>query len=196
MAWEHRNLIGWLFRHYSIPRTDWEDLTQFGLMVLHKAGLLWDAGRGVQFNTMGLHYLKWYFKSRWLRLGLIKGPVPSDMKLMKSVSRIQANKARKIQVLECLFHLKAPAEPYADFDFLEWDKVRKASRFLPEKYQRVLWLHYGEEKTLQEIGDMLGITRERVRQIEKKALKKIRAILNVNLEENGICQTKNAILAG
>jgi DNA-directed RNA polymerase sigma subunit (sigma70/sigma32) len=43
---------------------------------------------------------------------------------------------------------------------------------------------------------MLGITRERVRQIEKKALKKIRAILNVNLEENGICQTKNAILAG
>ena len=33
----------------------------------------------------------------------------------------------------------------------------------------------GVEKTLEEIGEILNLTRERVRQIEKKALDKIRA---------------------
>ena len=36
---------------------------------------------------------------------------------------------------------------------------------------------YGEEHTLEEIGDLLGITRERVRQIEKQALSELRLAL-------------------
>ena len=35
-------------------------------------------------------------------------------------------------------------------------------------------LDINSRKTLQQIGDVLGVSRERVRQIEKKALRKLR----------------------
>lgn len=50
--------------------------------------------------------------------------------------------------------------------------------YLPPREKRVLELHYGlnggESLTLDEIGEEFGITRERVRQIEAKALRNIR----------------------
>ena len=50
---------------------------------------------------------------------------------------------------------------------------------LPEKEREVLMLFYGintsHEHTLDEIGDHLGLSRERVRQIKERALKKLRS---------------------
>ena len=49
---------------------------------------------------------------------------------------------------------------------------------LTEREQRVLELRYGlkggEAKTLEEVGNAFNVTRERVRQIEAKALRKLR----------------------
>jgi RNA polymerase primary sigma factor len=49
---------------------------------------------------------------------------------------------------------------------------------LPEKERRVVELRFGlrgeEPKTLREIGDILNISRERVRQLETRALRKLR----------------------
>lgn len=49
---------------------------------------------------------------------------------------------------------------------------------LPERYARILRLCYGvghaRDRTLQEIGQMMGITRERVRQIRDRALEQLR----------------------
>ena len=58
-------------------------------------------------------------------------------------------------------------------------KIEEALKSLPEKEAEVIRLRYGlgedeEPKTLDEIGKIMGISRERVRQIEKKALKKLR----------------------
>ncbi len=58
-------------------------------------------------------------------------------------------------------------------------KIEEALKSLPEKEAKVIRLRYGlgedeEPKTLDEIGRIMGISRERVRQIEKKALKKLR----------------------
>ncbi len=51
---------------------------------------------------------------------------------------------------------------------------------LPEKERRVIELRFGlrgnEPKTLREIGDILGVSRERVRQLETRALRKLRGL--------------------
>ncbi len=62
-------------------------------------------------------------------------------------------------------------------DFLEGlqkDELRKLLNQLPQRHCEILMLRYGafgrKQKTLQEIADAYGITRERVRQIETRAL--------------------------
>ncbi len=50
--------------------------------------------------------------------------------------------------------------------------VREALNTLKPRHARILELRYGfdgHERTLEEVGDMMGITRERVRQIQSKA---------------------------
>jgi RNA polymerase primary sigma factor len=57
------------------------------------------------------------------------------------------------------------------------DKIRELLSQLPPREQQILRLRFGideEPKTLEEIGGMLGITRERVRQIEKQAKDRLR----------------------
>lgn len=43
-----------------------------------------------------------------------------------------------------------------------------------ERMRRVLELRYLEGMTLEQVGEVMGVTRERVRQIESKALRLIR----------------------
>jgi RNA polymerase primary sigma factor len=58
--------------------------------------------------------------------------------------------------------------------------LRKAH--LRKRHERIIRLRYGlidgEPKTLEEVGRMFGVTRERIRQIETRALKRIRLIAN------------------
>ena len=52
--------------------------------------------------------------------------------------------------------------------------IAAALHDLSSKEEMVIRGRFFEDKTFQEIGDVLGVTRERVRQIEDKALKKLR----------------------
>ncbi len=51
-------------------------------------------------------------------------------------------------------------------------------RYLTERERKILYLYYGlddgEERTLEEIGSLLGVTRERIRQIRNRAFEKLR----------------------
>jgi RNA polymerase primary sigma factor len=62
-------------------------------------------------------------------------------------------------------------------DSLRSETLAVALRSLPDRYRDVVILRYGlddaEPKTLEEIGRRLGLTRERVRQIEVEALKRL-----------------------
>ena len=58
------------------------------------------------------------------------------------------------------------------------EQVDEALRKLPEREERVLRLRFGlddgRERTLEEVGREFNVTRERIRQIEMKALRKLR----------------------
>jgi RNA polymerase primary sigma factor len=58
------------------------------------------------------------------------------------------------------------------------DQMRDVLDSLGERERQVLTLRYGlkdgQSRTLEEVGKTLGVTRERVRQIEAKALRKLR----------------------
>lgn len=75
---------------------------------------------------------------------------------------------------------------------------------LDERRQRIMRLRYpadgSEGKTLQEIGELLGVTRERVRQLEASAVLKIDKGIPIPGEARGerseICQTLKAMQPG
>ena len=79
-------------------------------------------------------------------------------------------------------------------DFIEDDRIVGADRYrgapdparadrrraaaLPERERKIIQLRYGlndgRYRTLEEVGREFGITRERIRQIEAKVLRKLR----------------------
>ncbi len=62
--------------------------------------------------------------------------------------------------------------------------IAKALKELTPREQEVIGGRFfaGVSKTLQDVGDELGITRERVRQLESNALKKLHKILGADVE--------------
>jgi len=68
------------------------------------------------------------------------------------------------------------------FDRILKEEIEKALECLTEREKNVIYsrfgLNDGKPMTLEEIGNILEVTRERVRQIEDKALKKLRRLSN------------------
>jgi len=73
------------------------------------------------------------------------------------------------------------------FDQLRTEKLKKLIDTLNEKEQKVILMRFGfeldEPRTLEQTGSVLGVTRERIRQIEEKALQKIRTLMRSSGEE-------------
>jgi RNA polymerase primary sigma factor len=81
--------------------------------------------------------------------------------------------------------VQSPAQSV--FGQLRSEKLMKLIQTLNEKEQRVILMRFGfnedEPRTLEETGVSLGVTRERIRQIEEKALQKIRLLMKSSGKE-------------
>ncbi len=73
------------------------------------------------------------------------------------------------------------------FSKLRMEKLRDLISRLSPKEQKVILLRFGfdqeESSTLEQAGGVLGLTRERIRQIEVKAIQKIKSLMMPNLQE-------------
>lgn len=132
--------------------------------------------------------------SRQLSLEMGREPKSSEIALAMGVSEEKVNDA--LSVCEDPISLDTPVGADKDStlgSFIPDDSISEPSRFadqkglneslmkilstIPEREQIVIALRFGLQgdrtHTLEEVGTMLGVTRERIRQIEEKALRRL-----------------------
>jgi RNA polymerase primary sigma factor len=68
------------------------------------------------------------------------------------------------------------------------DKVKRVLATLPPREEAVLRFRFGigevRDYTLEELGERFSLTRERIRQIEQRALRKLRsAVAGLNIQD-------------
>ena len=83
-------------------------------------------------------------------------------------------------VLPALFYLCNDDSPMADRSLVNESLAREIDRALStltDREKEIIQMFFGigqQEMTLEEIGDKFGLTRERVRQIKEKAIRRLR----------------------
>ena len=130
-----------------------------------------------------------------LRQELRREPTPEEISEATSLSLEVVQSLAALNTGEV--RLDAPLDPDGDRSLIERfiaadmpdteektmerflsDEVETALQSLPARDAKVLRLYFGldggREHTLEEIGGMLGVTRERVRQLRDRALKRLR----------------------
>jgi RNA polymerase primary sigma factor len=130
-----------------------------------------------------------------LRQQLRREPMPEELAQLTGLT------VEVVQALSALnsgdIRLDAPMDPESDRSLIERfvademqnpedeymnrfvsEEIERALATLPARDAKVLRLYFGldggREHTLEEIGSMLGVTRERVRQLRDRALKRLR----------------------
>ena len=80
----------------------------------------------------------------------------------------------------------APAPDETVLDQMERETLHRMIESIDQREAEILSLRYGldheKPRTLHEIGEMMGLSRERVRQLEARALKRLREALNASRE--------------
>ena len=92
-------------------------------------------------------------------------------------SSMENNNGKEMNIADILEDKKASATDNAEYEDLNTDILNVIST-LKEREQEVVKMRYGlegdEKKTLEEIGNIYGVTKECIRQTELRALKKMR----------------------
>ncbi|MEQ8278938.1 MAG: FliA/WhiG family RNA polymerase sigma factor [Deltaproteobacteria bacterium] len=109
-----------------------------------------------------------------------------------SIEEVQRSKSRRAPpevvdptTLDTLALDALWATPNSAIDAMEWDEhvrmLSQAMAELPERNRLVIGLYYEAELTLQEIGDVLGVTQSRISQILRKTVEMLREKLSERL---------------
>lgn len=170
---------GWIIiqaRKFAMRHSvDIEDMLQEGRIGALAAARRFDAKRGFKFLTYARHWIKQHMQrfvmncSKNVRVPVHKFWEHKTYELSMDAplgDDGDATLADLMGVDESVTH-DADTDDRAEL-------LQAALAKLPERERRVLLARFFEDKTLEEIGSGLGVSRESARQIEFKALKTLR----------------------
>lgn len=154
-----------------------DDAEQEGYLALLRAAELWEEGRGVQFNSYAIRAVTHRVYDFCTRDRLVHVPRHPPLRYAAQASR--ALTVRDIDDCANSLAVDDQGARGTRFEADEYERLRAAVRQLPEAQRRVIALRYDEELTLAAAGRRLGVSRERVRQVQAEALRSLRALMGV-----------------
>ncbi|OQY10442.1 MAG: RNA polymerase subunit sigma-32 [Fusobacteriia bacterium 4572_132] len=112
-----------------------------------------------------------------LKLEMKPEKIMQIMTEFKELMSLESKISENLNLEDTIFEEKSLNLENDIIDGIIKDKIKESLKVLKERDRTIVKMRYGiggdEPKTLREIGEIFNITRERVRQIEKKALKKL-----------------------
>lgn len=174
--------VAWLARDFLYTGVPREDLESEGRLGLLDAAVRFDASHGVQFLT----YASWWARrrmqtlvirqSRAVRRPWRKASRPweaPDVSLDEPIGRGDERCWSEVLAVD---DAERPLETILRSE--DAQVVARATSNLPSSWREVVVRRFGldgePEMTLAAIGEAMGLSRERVRQIEAKAMKRVR----------------------
>jgi RNA polymerase sigma factor (sigma-70 family) len=188
-----RLLLGWAYRaldmraeivRVNIPlvlamakRTrltsvDYNEMISEGNMALLRCVDKFDCGRGFKFSTYACRAILKSFSRVAMKLGRYRGRFPTEFDPSFEQSD-HLERKREEREDACIREIhEILAGNFAELSEIELTVIRE--RFALFSDPRI---SEASPKTLEEIGTIIGVTKERVRQIQNKALSKIKVCL-------------------
>ncbi len=155
---------------------DFAEIVSEGNMALIRAVVKFNVDRGFKFSTYACRAILKAFSRTALKSSRhrTRFPVEFEPEMEKSD---WTDRRRDAVEEDCIDELKAIVDRnLADLSQVEETVIRRRFNWKQEEESPL---------TLEEVGQIIGVTKERVRQIQNKALMKIRTVL-----EEGVLRTK------
>lgn len=152
---DYVNLVRSIASRYSSYGSAYEDLFQEGMIGLLEAKERFDENRGTSFAA---------YASFWVKKRIIN---TLERERKQSMSAVSFEDSIYSEESEALL-----TEPAAEKS--EDDNTIALPEDFPLLEKQILTLLFQEGKTLNEIAELLGLNREKVRQIKQKALRRLK----------------------
>jgi RNA polymerase primary sigma factor len=159
-----------------LGEVDFAEIVSEGNMALIRAVDKFNVDRGFKFSTYACRAILKAFSRTSLKSVRHRTRFPVEFEPEMEKSDWQDRRRGQVEE-DCIDELKAIVDRnLADLSSVEETVIRR----------RFNWQQQEESPlTLEEVGQIIGVTKERVRQIQNKALTKIRSVL-----EEGVLRTK------
>ena len=150
---------------------DFNELISEGNMALLRAVDKFDCGRGFKFSTYSCRAILKSFSRVAMRASRYRGRFPAEFDPALEPDHYLEQKRVEAED-DCVDELKSILlRNLADLSDVEQTVIRERFALAPGGPS------VSPPKTLEQVGSIIGVTKERVRQIQNKALRKIRAAL-------------------
>ena len=156
---------------------DFAEIVSEGNMALMRAVDKFNVDKGFKFSTYACRAILKAFSRTALKSSRHKSRFPVEFEPDMEKSDWQDRRRDAVEE-DCIDELKAIVkENLADLSHVEQTVIRRRFNWEQEEEHPL---------TLEEVGRIIGVTKERVRQIQNKALAKIRSVL-----EEGVLRTRS-----